>query len=383
VTENNASSDASPSPSGDVMHRLPAAALGSPADEVSLLELFNLLLKRRRIVFGLPVVAALVVAVFSFVVPSTYTAMTTFVPQARTPGRFPSGVAGLAGQLGISFGVEATESPRFYANLVKSRELLERILLSEYQDPRETRSSPDSTTLLRLLNVKGRDAADSLHHGVKALNNLVSARVDNQTNVVRLSVDARYPTLAAAVANRFVAYLNDFNARTRQSQARERRKFVEQRLADGELELRTAEESLRTFYERNRSWQQSPQLVFDEGRLRRQVDVRQEVYLTLRREYETARIEEVNDTPVITVIDRAAPPQERSRPRRMLLVVVALVLGGIVGVFWAAGGEYFDRARRANDRDYQQFSTLLEEVGQQAGQTLRVLHRKTKSGETA
>src|SRR5439155_11813143 len=33
------------------------------------------------------------------------------------------------------------------------------------------------------------------------------------------------------------------------------------------------------------------------GRLRRQVDVRQEVYLTLRREYETARIDEANDTP--------------------------------------------------------------------------------------
>src|SRR5205823_6630604 len=137
------------------------------------------------------------------------------------------------------------------------------------------------------------------------------------------SLDAAYPVLAAAVANRFVAYLNDFNTKSRQSQARERRKFIEQRLADGEGELRTAEESLRTFYERNRSWQQSPQLVFEEGRLRRQVEIRQEVYLTLRREYETARIEEVNDTPVITVIDRAVPPREKARPQRKLLVVLA------------------------------------------------------------
>jgi uncharacterized protein involved in exopolysaccharide biosynthesis len=349
---------------------------------VSLLELFSLLLRRRRIVLGLPVTAALAVAVISLMVPATYTAITTFVPEARTAGRLPSGVAGLAGQLGISFAAEATESPRFYASLVKSRELLERILVSEYPDPREIGSAPDSNTLLRLLNVRGRDAADSLNHGVKALDKLVSARVDNQTGVVRLSVDARYPTLAAAVANRFVTYLNDFNARTRQSQARERRKFIEQRLEDGERELRTTEESLRTFYERNRSWQQSPQLVFDEGRLRRQVEIRQEVYLTLRREYETARIEEVNDTPVITVIDRATPPQEKSKPKRRLLVVVAFMLGGIVGVFWAAGGEYFDRARRSNDKDYQQFSTLLKEVGQQASRTLRVLRRETKGGET-
>src|SRR5207302_3590136 len=137
--------------------------------------------------------------------------------------------------------------------------------------------------------------------------------------------DAAYPVLAAAVANRFVAYLNDFNTKSRQSQARERRKFIEQRLADGEGELRTAEESLRTFYERNRSWQQSPQLVFEEGRLRRQVDLRQEVQRTLRREYETARIEEVNDTPVITVIEPATLPTQPSAPRLGALLGLVLL----------------------------------------------------------
>ena len=59
----------------------------------------------------------------------------------------------------------------------------------------------------------------------------------------------------------------------------------------GQIGEPDAEEQLRGFYERNRSWQQSPQLTFDEGRLRRQVEIRQEVYLTLRREYETARVE--------------------------------------------------------------------------------------------
>jgi len=142
------------------------------------------------------------------------------------------------------------------------------------------------------------------------------------------------------VANAFVTYLNAFNTQYRQSQAREQRRFVEQRLADGANELRDAEENLRTFYERNRSWQQSPQLTFEEGRLRRQVEIRQELYLTLNREYETARMEEVNDTPVITVIDTATAPVKKSKPKRALLVGIALVLGGMVGAFWAAGAEY-------------------------------------------
>jgi len=354
--ENDTGSDASVAPKG--------SARGAPTTQpltngIGLLEFLNVLLKRSRIVVGLPLIAAVLVAFSSFLIPATFTATTTFVPEVRSQGRLPAGLTGLAGQFGVSLGADATQSPRFYAEVAKSREILERVLLSRYRDPRRAETSSDSTELIRILRINGRNWADSVHNAVKTLDHLVSARVSSQTNVVRLSVDARYPTLAADVANRFVAYLNDFNAQSRQSQARERRKFVEQRLTDGERELRTAEEDLRVFYERNRSWQQSPQLVFEEGRLRRQVDIRQELYLTLRREYETARIEEVNDTPVITVIDRAIPPEERSRPRRRLLVVLAFLFGGMVGVFWAVTGEFFDRAKKGNEDDYREFSARL------------------------
>jgi len=317
------------------------------SDEYRLVDLVRMLARHRRATVAFPLLVALLTAIVSFLVPPTYTATTTFVPEASPQGRLPSGLAGLATQLGVSLGSEASKSPKFYADVVRSRELMEHVLLSQYADPRQKRETVgDSATLLHILGVKGRDLADSLYRGVKKLNNLISIAVNAQTNIVSLSVDTHYPTLAAAVANRFVANLNAFNAQSRQSQAREQRKFVEQRLADGERELRGAEEDLRTFYERNRSWQQSPQLAFEEGRLRRQVEIRQELYLTLNREYEAARMQEVNDTPVITVIDAAAPPAKRSSPKRTLLVVIGLVLGGMAGAFWTAGVEYLEVVRR-------------------------------------
>ena len=314
--------------------------------EYTVADLASMLARHRRATVGFPLLVAFLTAILSLLVPPTYTATTTFVPEASPQGRLPSGLAGLATQFGITLGSEASKSPKFYAEVVRSRELMEHVLLSFYTDPRPGPQAPgDSATLLHILGVKGRNSADSLYRGVKKLTNLLSVSVNGQTNIVSLSVDARYPTLAAAVANKFVANLNSFNAQHRQSQAREQRKFVEQRLADGERELRGAEEDLRTFYERNRSWQQSPQLTFEEGRLRRQVEIRQELYLTLQREYEAARMQEVNDTPVITVIDPATPPVKKSKPKRTLLVVIALVLGGMVGAFWAAGTEYLTRAR--------------------------------------
>lgn len=314
--------------------------------EYSLLTLGRLWARHGRATIGFPLLLAFATGVVSFIIRPTYTATTTFVPEASSQtGRLPAGLAGLATQFGISLGTDASKSPKFYAAVVRSRELMERVLLSKYVDPRAS-SAGDSATLLRILGVKGRSSADSLYRGVKKLDDLVAVNVNGATNIVSVSVDAHYATLAAAVANRFVEYLNAFNAQYRQSQAREQRLFVEQRLADGESELRGAEEDLRTFYERNRSWQQSPQLTFEEGRLRRQVEIRQELYLSLKREYETARIQEVNDTPVITVIDAATPPVKKSKPKRALLVALALILGSMLGSFWAAGGEYLQAARR-------------------------------------
>jgi uncharacterized protein involved in exopolysaccharide biosynthesis len=305
------------------------------------------------------VAAAILTAAVSFIVPPTYTATTAFVPEASPSSRIPAGLAGLAGQFGLTLGSEASQSPRFYAEVVTSREIMDRVLRSRYADPRSPHNPEDSATLLRILGVRGDDLADSLHHGRERLADRVSVRVDNQTNIVTLRVDSRYPALAAEVANRFVLYLNEFNAKTRQSQARERRRFVEEQVAAAERDLRRAEEELKTFYERNRSFQQSPQLVFEEGRLRRQVEIRQEVYLTLKREYETARIEEVNDTPVITVVDPAVPPQEKSKPKRTLLVLLAGVLGGMVAVFGAFGAEYVRRVRKEDEGEYREFAGLV------------------------
>jgi uncharacterized protein involved in exopolysaccharide biosynthesis len=142
-----------------------------------------------------------------------------------------------------------------------------------------------------------------------------------------------------------VGLLNDFNQRTRNLRARERRKFTEARSRDAEADFTTAEDSLRDFLSRNRQFEFTPQLLFERNRLERQVTLRQEVYQTLRREYEIARIEEVNDTPVLTVVDPAVPPAYPSSPRPVRMAFVAGVLGLLLGVSLAFLLQYLERSR--------------------------------------
>lgn len=344
-------------------------------EEISLVGALNTVLRRWRVALGLPLFAAALTGLVSLAVRPTYTASTTFVPEVRSQNRLPSGLVGLAGQLGVSIGADPSQSPRFYGDVVRSRELLERTLLSRYPDPRAGAGDPDSATLLRILRVDGANPADSLAHGVKRLDDLITVRVDGPTSIVRVTVDARYATLAAGVANRLVAYLNEFNTQKRQSQARERRRFSEERVVAADSELRRAEEAVKTFYERNRGWQQAPELVFEEARLRRQVSIGQELYLTLKREYETARIEEVNDTPVITVIDAAVAPQEPSQPRPMLWIAVSLIVGAMISVSWALAATYVERARGSAAPEYRELQRMLDGARHRIGGVVRRLVR--------
>ncbi len=154
--------------------------------------------RHRRATVGFPLVVALATGIVAVLLPPVYTATTTFVPEASSSeGHLPTGIAGLATQFGISLGSEASKSPKFYAEVVRSRQLMEHVLLSEYVDPRRVPASPtDSTSLLRILGLPGRSSADSLYRGVRKLNGLVSVAVDAQTGIVESGAqDGRYPDL--------------------------------------------------------------------------------------------------------------------------------------------------------------------------------------------
>jgi len=295
----------------------------------------------------------------SFIVTPTYTASASFVPEGQSASGKLGDLAGLAGQLGISIGPGANQSPRFYAQVVQSRELLESILRDKYQLSQHNGAGSDSTVLLHFLNAQGRTAAKQLEDGISILRKRIAVDVDNQTNIVTVAVDVRDPLVASSVANRVVHDLNTFNLERRQSSARQRRQFIEQRLGDARQELRAAEDAVANWLQQNRSYATSPTLQAEYQRLERQANIRQQVYLTLSQEYETARIEEVNSTPMITVIDSAVPPQRKSKPNRRLWAVGAVLAGGLLAVLATFTSEFFDRARREQSKEFEELDKLL------------------------
>ncbi len=284
-------------------------------------------LRRPRLAILTPLCIAIAAAASSFLIRPQYESSAAFVPETRSMPALNPALTGLASQLGVNLGGQAAQSPQFYADVLRSREVLEAALLTRFATPAHP---GDSLSLLDLLEINDRRQLRRLEMGAKALNDRLAIDVDPRTSIVRIAVEAPGPQLAHDVAGRLLDLLNDFNLKRRQSQARERRRFTEQRLTAADSSLRAAEERLRSFYETNRLWQTSPALTFEEARLRRDLTLRQELQLMLSRDLETARLEEVNDTPVLTIIDRPDVPQRKSRPQRLLITLSAAIVAGVL-----------------------------------------------------
>jgi uncharacterized protein involved in exopolysaccharide biosynthesis len=311
---------------GEVPPRQPRSA-----EEVSLQDVVAPLIRRWKLLLGLPLALAIFSGLLSLLLPSVYTAQTTLTPATSTTGGGLSGsalasLAGLAGQLGMASGAGGSLSPDFIADILKSREVLTATLKSEFPEPPSSKARP----LLEIMRIEGKSEPARLSEGVRRLERLVKTSVDHSTGIVTLTVKARNPDLAAAIANRMRDVLNTFNLERRQSQSHEQARFTRERLAQAESELHQAEAAQLRFLQANRNYSGSPILEFEQSRLRRAVDLKQEVYISLAKSYEEARIAEVRDTPVITTIDSAVSPDRRSSPRPLLTGALGLLLGGIL-----------------------------------------------------
>src|SRR5712692_791112 len=353
---------------GDKQAAFPAVPPGLA--EPSMLDVLTPLLRLWKLVLGVPIGAGIVAAVLALLLPPAYTAKTTFVPAAGAGGTtLPGNFASLATQFGLNVSSGTGLSPDFFAEVLNSRELLQATLHSSFADPRKPGSL---RSLLELLDLNDQGAEHLMDEGIRRLAKDISQRVDRRTGIVTLSVNSRYPKLAAAVANRMVELLNKFNLERLQSQSRERRRFAGERKDEAERELRAAEQEHLRFLQSNRRFADSPLLSFEESRLGRQVQLRQEVFQTLTREYEEARIAEVRDTPLLTIIDAAVPPDRRSFPQRKLIVFLAIVAGGLTALALVYFGEYQRAAALAGGTRYRNFVQAWGEATSQFRATFRI-----------
>ena len=272
----------------------------------------------RRLLLALPTALTVLAALIVLALPRLWRSEASFMVERSVSGPLPASVMGMLGQLA---GNAEGDSPQFYAELLISPPVLDSLLVST---PRAVCSGGGGGSVLERLDLAGDTPSERLFYGRQLLEKRIATSVSLRTGVVEVGIEARCPELAQEMLASLLAQVNAFNVVRRQSRVRQRREFVEAQLAEAEGRLRAAESELSGFLDRNRR-AETPHLRFEQERLQRKVDMQAEVTSTLRREFEMARIEEINGTASLTVITPPSLPIEASKPKRRLIVAMTAV----------------------------------------------------------
>ncbi|MEP6506612.1 MAG: GNVR domain-containing protein [Gemmatimonadales bacterium] len=294
-----------------------------------------------RTVVWVVVVAVLTGAAASVLVPPVYRSKASFVANSSSSSKLEGalgnsvGLGGIISQLGGRMGGDPSESPNFYVQLLLSRELLTRLLQSRFPNPR-TDAPNDSASLLTILRIKNANPERRMELAVKQLTQSISPSLDSKTNLVWFSVDARWAELSSEIANRIIDLVSGFDREIRVSRAKSMRVFLQMRHDSAQAALRQAEGNQRVFYEQNRGFiGGSPALKFEEQRIKRQADLAADLYMNLDKQLEVARIDEINDAALITIIDSAIVPKKALWPRYWVTMFSATAVGLFVGLLIA------------------------------------------------
>jgi uncharacterized protein involved in exopolysaccharide biosynthesis len=350
----------------------------SESEELTALGLAIVVLRYRVLVLLTALLAVAVVVAITLLLPRSYTSNSTFMPTAK---RTPTGLSGLAAQFGFALpATDPGQSPAFYADLATSHSLLGQLVDGTYEFQKD--GQPVKGTLIQYYEAKGETPGRRREDAIRRLKEDVDATTVQKTGVVTLAITSRQPNLAVQVNQRVLELLNEFNLRTRQSQAAQERRFTERRLDEVRQDLRAAEDRLQQFLQRNRDLLNSPELMFQRDRLQREVSMQQEVFTSLAQALEQAKIEEVRDTPVLTLVE--APDLPVRPDRRGLLVKgsLALMVGLTLGCLLAFWKAYTENATRAGSSEIAEFQRLRREAVGDLLRPWRVLNR-TRRRSTA
>lgn len=157
--------------------------------------------------------------------------------------------------------------------------------------------------------------------------------IEQKGKMIRLNVSMPEPLIAAQVNSmvleRLIAYVTEYKV------GRQRRniEFIEERVLETEQKFNEAQMKLASFRDSNQGLV-SQRARTREEQLQFEFSIAYNVYNSLKQELEQAAIQLKKETPIFTVLEKAAIPLGPSKPNKPLIIIFSIFLGIFFGVLF-------------------------------------------------
>ena len=372
-----------------------------PEDEIDLMELFRALSRRRRLILGITAASAAVAVVVSLLLPVYYKAETRILPPQEKGSNLAAQLLGQAGGLiGMAGGAVGVKSQgELFVAMTKSRTVLDRMvdrfdLMKRYKEKyrQDARNKvvgsltvqQDRKSGIISLTVEDRDpkrAADMANAFVEELKSLAGGLAVSEAGERRVffeeqirhtkeslsraeeevkgfqqrtgafQIDAQAKAIIEGIANlRARIAAKEVEAKVLRSFATAQNpdlQRIEEEVRALRIELGKIESGKGRGFDPLMSSERVPAAGMEYLRKLRQLKYNETLYELLVKQYELAKLDEARDAVVIQVIDRAVPPERKSRPQRARIVLSAtatmLFLSVLIALFlehpWKKSGK--------------------------------------------
>lgn len=305
-----------------------------------ILDQFEIVLKHRKVLAITFLLYTVPVFFYQLTLEPFFTSSVTMLPPESVGGSALSNFQGVASQL---LGINPTSSKDvtlLYEDILRSRRVSRNILNAKFQ----TKEFSDPIKLIDYFRVIADSESELIQRATKIYNDMVTIIIDPVSKKSTIFVTTPEAQLSADIANRLVFELDKFNSELSTEKAVDLRMFIEERLATTKLLLTEAEELVMKFRENNKRIENSPELQLQQGRLIREVRIQEGVFITLKKEFETVKIEEVKNLPSVRILDGAIAPYQKTGPMRLKAMFIAIVVAFALGIGITYLWEFAERA---------------------------------------
>ena len=348
-------------------------------DEIDLTELFHALSRRWRLILGITAASAVVALVVSLLLPVYYKAETWILPPQDKGSNLASQLLGQAGGLiGMAGGAVGVKSQgELFVGMTKSRTVLDRMVdrfdlmkLNKEKYRQDARNKivrsltvkEDRKSGIISLTVEDRDpkrAADMANAFVEELKSLAGGLAISEAGQRRMffeeqirhtkeslsraeeevkgfqqrtgaiQIDAQARAVIEGIANlRAKISAKEVEAKVLRSFATAQNpdlQRIEEEVRALRVELEKVESGKGRGFDPLMSSARVPALGTEYLRKLRELKYNETLYELLVKQFELAKLDEARDAVVIQVIDRAVPPERKSKPHRAQIVLLATV----------------------------------------------------------
>jgi capsule polysaccharide export protein KpsE/RkpR len=208
--------------------------------EFDLFELVRILLKNRGFILVFVGIVALAAVIYSLVTPQIWSSQASFYAVGESSSSLPINIPGLSGLTSSFFGGTGGVDSQNFLTVMNSRTFGEDVIRK--------------FDLIKYFKLTQPDSLARMDKALEKLReNMVSLGLDDNTGLIRVSVESKSKSLSRGIAQYYVEKLELYNREQKLTKGKMNREFLETRVTETKAELDSLILAVRDFQARNRA----------------------------------------------------------------------------------------------------------------------------------